>query len=184
MEIVKEGPRWVCRCTFIEKDQPKAAGFRWDPAKRQWWTPDAEKAAKLSSPEEAGKLMEQVAAKQMLRCELIDDSRQADTDYIIPCPEGLEYLPFQKAGIVSALRRCGFDLSLLPRHNGSGENTNAQRNLSENERNAQQDQGEFGEGPNASGTGTIAEYIYCPSRLSYLSKKTGYCWSLKFTCAA
>lgn len=105
MHIVKEGARWVCVCTFGERDVPKAAGFRWDPGKRQWWTPDPDKAAKLSSPEEATKLMEQVAEKQMIRRELIEDSRQSDAQVELPCREGLAYLPYQRAGIASALRR-------------------------------------------------------------------------------
>lgn len=105
MRIDKQGTRFVCICTFAEKEIPKAAGFRWDPGTRYWWTPDADKAAKLANPELAKQLMEEHAAKQSLRKELVDDSRQADAAIDLPCPEDLAYLPYQRAGIASALRR-------------------------------------------------------------------------------
>lgn len=105
MTIERVGNRWICHSTFAEKDIPKAAGFRWDPTNRQWWTPDAEKAAKLSGPDAAAKILAEHAAKQALRAELVEDSRQADADVVIPVPEGLAYLPYQRAGIASMRKR-------------------------------------------------------------------------------
>jgi SNF2 family DNA or RNA helicase len=37
--------------------------------------------------------------------ELLERSRAVDSDIMIPCPAGLEYLPYQKAGIAYALQR-------------------------------------------------------------------------------
>ena len=105
MHIEKRGPRFVCVCSFAEKDVPKAAGFRWSPDQRCWWTPDAEKAAKLMDPDGAVKVLAEHAKKQGLRKELIEDSHQADAAVELPCPEGLAYLPYQRAGIASAMRR-------------------------------------------------------------------------------
>ena len=105
MRIEKQGTRYVCICTFSEKDIPKAAGFRWDPAARYWWTPDGDKALKLANPEQIAQIVKEHAAKQQLRKELVEDSRQADAAVDLPCPDGLAYLPYQRAGIASALRR-------------------------------------------------------------------------------
>ena len=112
MHIEKQGTRFVCVCSFAEKDIPKAAGFRWSSDQRCWWTPDAAKAAKLMDPDGAAKVLAEHAKKQELRKELIEDSRQADAAVDLPCPKGLAYLPYQRAGIASALRRFGFDFSL------------------------------------------------------------------------
>jgi hypothetical protein len=33
-----EGWQYSCICTFMEKDTPKGAGFRYDGERKQWWT--------------------------------------------------------------------------------------------------------------------------------------------------
>lgn len=105
MRIEQAGNRYICICTFEERGVPKAAGFRWDPGQRCWWTPDADKAARLANPEMAAQLMREQEDKLKARATLVEDSRQADADVVLPCRDGLAYLPYQRAGIASALKR-------------------------------------------------------------------------------
>lgn len=101
MKLVKRDGNYIAESTFEEREVPKAAGFRWSPDRRCWWTADKSRAAKLVR-----------YADDTLRAELegIEAERQAtiaasaatDADMAIPCPEGLSYLPFQRAGIAFA----------------------------------------------------------------------------------
>jgi SWI/SNF-related matrix-associated actin-dependent regulator 1 of chromatin subfamily A len=109
--IIQQGNTFVFECTFAEKDIAKQCGFWWDKDRRWWYagprqlercTPaQLEAAAKYASPEVAaaltGKSAEKVAA--------VEASRAQDADIEIPCPEGLAFLGYQKAGIAYALAR-------------------------------------------------------------------------------
>ncbi len=54
MRLIYQDNRFVCACTFMEKDIPKGAGFRWDPMVKQWFTYDQKIAAKLSQYADTG----------------------------------------------------------------------------------------------------------------------------------
>lgn len=98
MKIVKDGGRYVAQSTYEEREAPKAAGFRWDREARRWWTADAAVAARLAryaDPEIRTELEAAGAAQQAA----LEASRAADADVDVPCPEGLAYMPFQKAGV-------------------------------------------------------------------------------------
>lgn len=103
--VERSGARWIARCSYEDRALPKTAGFRWDPTNKCWYTTQADIAAKLASPEAASKMMAAHEAKQAVRQEAIVASRAADADVDLPCPEGLAYLPFQRAGIAAALGR-------------------------------------------------------------------------------
>jgi len=45
MKLRRIGKRIVAQSEFYEKDALKAAGFRWSPSDRYWWTPSVENAA-------------------------------------------------------------------------------------------------------------------------------------------
>jgi SWI/SNF-related matrix-associated actin-dependent regulator 1 of chromatin subfamily A len=67
--------------------------------KFHWWTPFPEKAARFvdyADDDTKAALADTVAA--------LDASRAADSDADIPAPDGLEYMPFQRAGIAYALK--------------------------------------------------------------------------------
>lgn len=102
--VEKIGSRWIARASYEQRAIPKSAGFRWDPASKQWYTTDAAVAATLSDPEAAVKLQTEVEAKQAERAATVEASRAATCDITVPCPEGLAYLPYQVAGINCALR--------------------------------------------------------------------------------
>lgn len=103
--VEKIDSRWIARCPFEDRAIPKNAGFRWDPAKRQWFTTDAAVAAKLATPEAAEQMLQEVNARLSAKAVAIEQSRQSTSDVDLPCPDGLEYLDYQRAGIAAALNR-------------------------------------------------------------------------------
>lgn len=111
MKLVYGAPNYYFLCTYDEKDICKSAGFRWAPEGKEpladrgiWWTEDIFSAAQLiryASP----KAKAQLEGASKAREASLDASRATASDIYIPVPDGLEYLPFQKAGIEYALGR-------------------------------------------------------------------------------
>lgn len=104
IEHIPEKNIWLCVCTFAEKDIAKNAGFRWNPDQRCWYTKDAATAAALMTPDRVTTLKEEIATRQVQRKEAVEASRASDADVDLPRPAGLDYLPYQRAGIAYALR--------------------------------------------------------------------------------
>ncbi len=104
MELRQDGDRWVFDCEYGERMTPKSAGFRWDPSAKQWWTPSIDKAVALADfgSEETRQALNAVLAA---REAAIAASRATDAEIDIPAPEGLEYMPFQRAGVAYCLPR-------------------------------------------------------------------------------
>lgn len=89
-----EGWQYIAVCTYAEKDIPKSAGFRWNPADKCWWTAEADiastlqrymdavalSAANLSATEEAIQMqldaMDEAASQAAERDETGDDAFQ------------------------------------------------------------------------------------------------------------
>lgn len=90
--------------SYAEKDIPKSAGFRWDPAIKRWWTDDPERAARLREIADEPALAA-IDAALVSAGQAREASRATDATIDIPAPEGLEYMPFQKAGIAYAMAR-------------------------------------------------------------------------------
>jgi SWI/SNF-related matrix-associated actin-dependent regulator 1 of chromatin subfamily A len=88
------------RGNFEERLLPKAAGFRWDPALKIWWTDDSRKAAALAQYAD-----ESAQAALAVREETLAASKATDSAIEIPAPAGCEYLPYQRAGIAYAAAR-------------------------------------------------------------------------------
>ena len=97
------GKKFFARCTFEQKDIVKSAGFRWDPGMKRWFTPDPAIAAVFADAGAAQKILLQVEERKAERAVAVEQSRAATADVEIPSPEGLSYLPYQKAGINYAL---------------------------------------------------------------------------------
>ena len=93
--------------TYEERATPKSAGLWWHGTAKVWWTFKVEVAAKMvgiatfSDPAVEAELK----ALHDDREQTLAASRAATADIEIPKPEGLEYMPFQKAGIAFAMRR-------------------------------------------------------------------------------
>lgn len=101
-----ENGKFIFRGSFDEREIPKSARFRWDSVSKLWWTDDKSKAAtliKYASATTRAILVEE--HNKMV--EVLKASRATDADVDLPRPEGLEYLPYQKAGIVYASERAG-----------------------------------------------------------------------------
>ncbi len=104
MKLRKVDDRYVLDCSYDERMVAKGAGFWWDPALKQWYTKYQEKAALLSEyadPGLAAELKDVAATRQAA----VEASKAVDADLNIPAPEGLSYLPFQRAGIAYAMAR-------------------------------------------------------------------------------
>jgi SWI/SNF-related matrix-associated actin-dependent regulator 1 of chromatin subfamily A len=107
MKVTKQGSFYVAQtANSAEGQAPRSAGFRWDPAKRVWWTKFIEKACKLAAYADATcqKELTDYAAQHDAAVEASRAETVAD-DVHIPAPKGLEYLPYQKAGISYASKR-------------------------------------------------------------------------------
>jgi SWI/SNF-related matrix-associated actin-dependent regulator 1 of chromatin subfamily A len=96
--LKKTAPIYVAECTYAEKDVPKAAGFRYFPPYHSWWCSDIDKAATLSeyADDTCKAELEQRRKNSAIA---LESSRAIDVDVDYPRPDGLNYYPFQKAGI-------------------------------------------------------------------------------------
>ena len=97
---------YILDSTYDERLIPKEAGFRWNPEWRAWWTNDDRAAAKLrryATGQAAGRLDEHAEREKRS----IEASRAVDAGADLPAPSGLEYRPFQRAGVAYAMLRDG-----------------------------------------------------------------------------
>ena len=121
MELIKVGDVYEAHTTYEERAIPKSAGFRWNPSIKRWTTSKVEVAAKLrdyaSGPTKATLTRADNARKSAFAASSATNST-AD----IPKPEGLEYLPYQRAGIEFAL---GKDAVLIGDEMGLGKTIQA-----------------------------------------------------------
>lgn len=97
---------WICECSYASRNTAKAAGFWWNfgPYPKQWSCNRIENAFLLrdfATAEDKAYLEDAMTTRKTN----LDASRATDAEVSIPAPEGLEYLPFQKAGIAYALKR-------------------------------------------------------------------------------
>ena len=85
------------------KDDVKRAGARWNSTYKHWILPPASiKAAKKIAEEYDFSVTGLEEAEKRVDA-AIQASRAADADIDIPAPEGLSYLPYQRAGVAYAL---------------------------------------------------------------------------------
>jgi len=121
MRIEYASGRYIARCTFDERAVPKQARFRWDPDQRIWWTDDPRKAVTLAEYFEPSAKAAYEGHEAQIEA-AVQASRAVDVDAEIPAPEGLAYLPFQKAGIAYAAAR---DVTLIGDEMGLGKTIQA-----------------------------------------------------------
>jgi SWI/SNF-related matrix-associated actin-dependent regulator 1 of chromatin subfamily A len=104
MEITYKDGNYLALCTFYEKEIPKGAGFQWSPTQRVWYTTRPEIAARLAPYADSAAKSTLGAIRDNKKI-AVDSSRAVDAALNIPAPDGLAYLPFQKAGIAYAIAR-------------------------------------------------------------------------------
>ena len=104
MNLTYRANRYVAESSYAERDIPKAAGFRWDATSRCWYTTDQATASKLVRYADASckAALDGAAAK---RESTLAASRATDAEIDIPAPDGLAYLPFQRAAVAYAATR-------------------------------------------------------------------------------
>ncbi len=105
MKLVNEIGIWEAVTAFGEGDVPKAAGFRWLKDRKRWQATSALMALELSEyASEADQTRLRAEVDQIKAAEeaKVAASRATDADISIPAPEGLSYLPYQRAGIAYA----------------------------------------------------------------------------------
>ena len=102
MQIIYENNRWEAISSFAEKDEIKAAGFRWEPTKKRWVTniPLVAEKFRQFADENSISELDSVSGK-------IEMSRTAEIaeGVEIPAPNGKTYFPYQHAGIAFASAR-------------------------------------------------------------------------------
>jgi SWI/SNF-related matrix-associated actin-dependent regulator 1 of chromatin subfamily A len=110
--------------SYFERNIPKDAGWRWDPVRKRWYTSDEGTAKKLAQYAR-GDLGQRLGQTDAERQALADSQAAAlpeDALFDVPVPSGLDYLPYQKAGIFYALQRRG---TLLADEMGLGKTVQA-----------------------------------------------------------
>ena len=81
----------------------KSLKMRWNPEAKCWWSEDPEVGVAIAGG--TPKVVELAKARQAKDEVAVSKSRATNADIAIPCPDGLMYLPFQKAGIAYAIER-------------------------------------------------------------------------------
>lgn len=104
MILAYRDERFVCFASFDERHIPKGAGFRWDAAAKLWQTQDTEAASRLDQFADDSAWPKLEAYFLSRRAAIESSKAEASTD-VLPCPPGLSYLPYQRAGIQYALNR-------------------------------------------------------------------------------
>ncbi|MDR2426567.1 MAG: DEAD/DEAH box helicase [Endomicrobium sp.] len=95
---------FFCIADFMEREIPKRAGFRWDTKQKQWVTTNVESAMKLL--EYADPMTKEILQKKKEELSAtVEASKKAMANINLLRPQGLEYLPFQKAGIEFCMNR-------------------------------------------------------------------------------
>lgn len=99
MRLTIENGCFVCVCHYNDRHIPKSAGFKWgDPVPGRWATRDVRAAMSLSKYADdtcRDKLVMQAEQSK----DAIEASWAAASDFQPPAPDGMEYMPFQRAGI-------------------------------------------------------------------------------------
>lgn len=88
----------------LDKHMFRRNGWVWNNARKAWETTEEEKVRPLYkySVEAAREYLDNV---EELRLQMVDASWAEETDTDFPAPDGLDYMPFQKAGIEYAIER-------------------------------------------------------------------------------
>jgi SWI/SNF-related matrix-associated actin-dependent regulator 1 of chromatin subfamily A len=105
-----DGDLYIWKSSIAYKDLPKQAGFKWNPETLSWESSQWEQAIKLIQYTDKDTEEHVKAAKKQYEVAL-EQSRAASADVNLKVPAGLDYLPYQKAGIQYGLQRDAILLS-------------------------------------------------------------------------
>ena len=110
MTLDFDGERFLFIGSYDQRTVPKEAGFRWDPKAKRWYTIDPDRAQRLCAAQGAQLSATAACISQLARIrheheQTLEASRATDATLDVVLPAGLEYLPYQKAGIAFGLAR-------------------------------------------------------------------------------
>ena len=96
LHYLKSSKVFAWEGTFEDRVLAKAAGFQWNPGKKQWWTDSSVKAATLAgyANEDAALVLNESGV-----LETVKSSRALDGDIEIPTKPDNVYRGYQKAGV-------------------------------------------------------------------------------------
>lgn len=100
MKVTYRNKRFEFIGGYEDRYTPKEAGYRWDSHNKVWYAATSGVAEKLEELFDAAAVEAIEKHKQSLSM-----SSAATADIDIPAPEGLQYMPFQRAGVQYALGR-------------------------------------------------------------------------------
>lgn len=99
MELIRHRDgRYVARTVYKERHSAKEKGLHWDAKEKFWYAPTLDVAFNARDMA-ASELKAEIEREYQQRVDAISSSRATDSDMIIPAPDGMKYMPFQKAGI-------------------------------------------------------------------------------------
>jgi SNF2 family DNA or RNA helicase len=100
--------RFEAITSWMERDLPKQERWRWDSVLKRWYTASEDIARRLSAyaTGAAALRLNQLSPAEKASLEA-SHAHEAPESMDMPCPPGLSYLPFQRAGIAYALNRRG-----------------------------------------------------------------------------
>ena len=105
MKLIKINGKYVLDCTYAERHAAKDAGMRWNAATKEWYTTDIVVARKLKEYAIDKDVTDSLENEEKKTIEAVAASKAVDADVNLICKDGLEYMPFQQAGIAFALER-------------------------------------------------------------------------------
>lgn len=100
MLLTHNGARWELTCSPANSAQVKATGMHFDYRSKKWWTGLTEVAKNFEIYADG-----RAQAKFGAEAKQIAFSKAMDANIVIPAPDGLEYLGFQKGGVAYAYER-------------------------------------------------------------------------------
>lgn len=96
--------KFFCLCNYESRLVPKQAGFSWNTKLRQWETTDITVAEKLKKYATLP-TVEALKKQRVIYNKKIEDSKKVSSNIFLNSPVGLNYLPFQKAGIEFCIKQ-------------------------------------------------------------------------------
>ena len=96
--------RYEAITSYLERNIPKGERWRWDAPARRWFAPSEDIARRLARYATGAAALRLTDISEKDR-QALADSTAADAQIQVPAPPGLEYLPYQRAGIAYALGR-------------------------------------------------------------------------------
>lgn len=102
MQIYKQGELYAAKIKFNERGVFKRSGWIWNVTLKRWVTSSVQKASEFHEFS-IGEARSDIEAFLDGEGAVVVASMAADSDLFVPCPEGLAYLPFQRAGIAYAV---------------------------------------------------------------------------------